>query len=213
VCLGGAVFEWSDEWWKAQATFGGQVGRHDNLGFYTSWNPLGHPDAVANEEWFGQVSTDRHPRQSYFHLQEDFATVSVPPDLDGDGLPDAWEYAIVDADAGDSIRTLGDVHPNDDFDHDGATNDEESVAGTDPTDPASVLRLSVRRLPATGDTILRWPAVPGRDYEVHSCGDLVGASWTVLPPTYVIRGSEAECVDSRTQAAGPLFYRVLVRGR
>ena len=213
VCLGGTVFEWSDEWWKGQAAFGAQVGRHDNQGFYTSWNPLGHPDSVANEEWFGQVSVDRHPRQSFFHFQEDVAAVTLPSDLDGDGLPDAWEYTIVDANASDSIQGISDVRPNDDFDRDGATNLEEYVAGADPTDPGSVLQLSVGRLPATGDVIIRWPVVPGRDYEVHSCDDLAGARWTVLPPSYVISGSEAEFVDSAAPPAGPRFYRLLVRAR
>jgi hypothetical protein len=78
VCLGGTVFEWNDEWWKAQAAWGGAVGRHDNLGFYLSWNPMGHPDTVANEEWFGQVSIDRNPRLSYAYFQEDFAAVPDP---------------------------------------------------------------------------------------------------------------------------------------
>jgi hypothetical protein len=78
VCLGGSVFEWNDEWWKAQAAWGGEVGRQDNLGFYLSWNPMGHPDTVANEEWFGQVSIDRNPRLSYAYFQKDFAALPDP---------------------------------------------------------------------------------------------------------------------------------------
>jgi hypothetical protein len=210
VCLGGIVFQWNDEWWKAQAAFGGQVGRHDNLGFYLSWNPQGHPDAVANEEWFGQVSVDRHPRTSYFHFQEDFAAVIVPPDSDGDGLPDAWEYDLVNADVLDPIRVINDVHPSDDFDRDGATNLEENVAGTDPTNPDSMLKLAVTPRPATGDLIVSWPVAPAREYELQSCDELAAGNWTALPPSHVISGGVAEFVDSRAPAPGQRFYRLVV---
>lgn len=81
VCVGGTVFEWCDEWWKAQGAFGGQVGRHDTLGFYAYWNPESHPDSVANEEWWGLVSVDRQPRANYRFFQEDFA--AVPASIQG----------------------------------------------------------------------------------------------------------------------------------
>lgn len=211
VCLGGTVFEWCDEWWKAQAAFGGQVGRHDNLGFYTSWNPQGHPDSVANEEWFGQVSADRFPRQSYFNFQEDFAAVVLPPDLDGDGLPDSWEYALVDANSSDLLRDIRDVRPEDDFDHDGATNLEEYLAGTDPTDPASVLRLTASRSPATGQVTVRWTVAVAKAYELYYTDALSSTAWTLLPGNYVINGSEAEFVDATASTGGQRFYRLLVR--
>lgn len=58
-------------------------------------------------------------------------------DGDGDGLADAFEQAIIDADLGDAINTIEDVLPGDDFDNDGSTNQQESANNTDPTDDDS----------------------------------------------------------------------------
>ena len=59
------------------------------------------------------------------------------PDTDSDGLDDNWEQQIINGDPNDSITTIAQVLPGDDFDGDGFTNYEEFVAspGTDPTDP------------------------------------------------------------------------------
>ena len=40
-------------------------------------------------------------------------------DSDGDGLPDAWEQALIDNDRSGRLRTLADVKPGDDLDGDG----------------------------------------------------------------------------------------------
>jgi hypothetical protein len=53
-------------------------------------------------------------------------------DNEGDGLPDAWERQIVDADPNDQIRSIEDVKPDDDFDGDGATNSQEFKNGSNP---------------------------------------------------------------------------------
>jgi len=60
VCVGGTVFEFSDEWWKA-----GDQNSHDYGGYPTG----AHPDGYSNEEWWG--------------------VIAVTPDIDGDGL-DEW---------------------------------------------------------------------------------------------------------------------------
>jgi hypothetical protein len=79
-CLGGFVFEWMDEWWKAGMDSGLTV--HDTAG---TWSNGGYTfDAVPgrnnmNEEWFGilGLSTDtkdgiprRLPRSAYFLLKD-----------------------------------------------------------------------------------------------------------------------------------------------
>ncbi len=59
-------------------------------------------------------------------------SISVSEDADNDGLPDSYEQQIIDADLNDSIRTVQDVKPADDFDGDGKTNLQEFQAGTFP---------------------------------------------------------------------------------
>ena len=58
-------------------------------------------------------------------------------DLDSDGLPDAFEQILIDADPTDGLETIEDVLPGDDFDSDGSDNLEEFTRSTLPTNPDS----------------------------------------------------------------------------
>lgn len=53
-------------------------------------------------------------------------------DTDGDGLPDTWEYMILEASQG-AFANISQIMPEDDFDGDGVKNLAEFIAGTDPT--------------------------------------------------------------------------------
>lgn len=95
VCLGGLVFEFNDELWK--------VGNHHaGLGDINSSNhsyddyetggflmPGSHPDPVANEEYFGIVSADRHPKILFGNLQSYYlllgALLNTSPQIDSIG--------------------------------------------------------------------------------------------------------------------------------
>ena len=63
--------------------------------------------------------------------------ITPPADEDGDGLPDAYEQTIIDADPADDVDGLDDVSDTSDFDNDGSSDAAEYAAETDPLDSDS----------------------------------------------------------------------------
>jgi hypothetical protein len=92
-------------------------------------------------------------------------------DSDADGLPDWWELAhgtnwkVPDANA--------------DPDHDGFTNLQEFIAGTDPQDPQSRLKLDVS-IVTPGTVTLGFFAGSNRTYTVQFADSWAGQGWSTL---------------------------------
>jgi hypothetical protein len=91
-------------------------------------------------------------------------------DADGDGLPDAWELA--------KFASLTNAWTGGDADADGLRDDAEWLAGTNPNDASSTLRIqSLQRI--TNWTHISWTTQPEGLYRVSRASNPTGA-WTVI---------------------------------
>jgi hypothetical protein len=132
------------------------------------------------------------------------ASVLVPVDADGNGINDDWEVQY--------FGHIG-VNPNADPDGDGFSNLQEFLAGTDPTNSASVFRIT--SIVSTGDDVLiDWMTGIGRtnalqasagtvdgSYNTNDFADIFTVTNTTGPLTNYLDVGAATNIPSR-------FYRV-----
>ena len=119
----------------------------------------------------------------------------------GDGMDDDWEIAY--------FRTA-EQPPDGDFDHDGSTNLDEFLAGTDPSDAESVLAITAWQIKADGFVYLSWDATALSLYEVQY-NDLLENDCDWLPFTRVdVTPSGTVSIGLPTDDSGRRFYRVTV---
>jgi hypothetical protein len=118
-------------------------------------------------------------------------------DANYDGLPDDWEATYF---GGDSSKWPS---PQADSDGDGMSNLQEFLAGTDPTNPESVLRTTVVSTPQGWR--LNWNTQPGSVYQVQSSTDL--AAWANLGGPRFAPGSVDSIPVTEVDSAG--YFRVV----
>ncbi|HXJ57731.1 MAG TPA: lamin tail domain-containing protein [Verrucomicrobiae bacterium] len=131
------------------------------------------------------------------------APLTVLIDSDHDGLPDEWEALYFGA------PNVAD--PDADSDGDSQSNRAEYIAGTDPTDPSSYLKVDEARPDVASNLWVRieFQAVSNRTYTVQSSDKVPGGSWSKvsdLPATTTNR--PVVIYDSRPATNATRFYRL-----
>jgi hypothetical protein len=118
-------------------------------------------------------------------------------DTNNNGMSDAWERAYFGS--ASAMRT-----EFTDSDGDGVTDLGEFMAGTNPTNAASVLHFLVPVVQNTGAVRFDWPSVPGRSYRITSSADLNG--WSSSSDWMRANGAVMSFTTNVMQ--GTRFYRV-----
>jgi Tol biopolymer transport system component len=149
---------------------------------------------------FQSFASDLVPRD-YNDRRDVFVLRLGGADTDGDGMDDDWEIAYFGTLARDGSG---------DFDGDGQTDRQEFLAGTDPTNNGSILRVITLGLAGGGGIRVIWTATPGKSYQVQFKENVEDPLWNSLPGKVVANGTTASEMDDSTGPASHRFYRAVL---
>jgi len=121
-------------------------------------------------------------------------------DTDGNGLPDWWEQQF--------FGQLTSTDPNADPDHDGASNLAEFLAGTDPTNFNSALRLTALPAAGTNGVVLEWRGVAGRYYRLLGATNLLNGFDSVIRTNLAATPPLNTVTDAVPASASARLYRL-----
>jgi len=127
------------------------------------------------------------------------AVLTVLTDNDGDHAPDVWE----------SANGFDPMNPNDaglDTDGDSMTNLEEYLAGTDPNDPQSYLKVDT--ISRSGNAVLTFMARSNRTYSVQYNAELSELGWSNMVNVFYRPSNRVETVIDPSPATGRVYRLV-----
>ena len=126
-----------------------------------------------------------------------FASVVTLADTDGDGIPDAWEQQF-------ALNPNSAADRNSDKDGDGSSNWSEFIAGTDPSDTNSFLRIVLK---VAGTPSVEFAAVSNRTYTVQYANAL-GWPWQRLANVLARTNNRVEAIPDPAWTTNR-FYRLV----
>ena len=135
-----------------------------------------------------------------------YTAVNRYQDSVGDGIPDWWRAQYF---GGTGTTTNSISCASADPDHDGMNNYQEYLAGTNPTNTASVFKIQSLTNSAAGFTI-NFQSAWGRNYTLYSATNLAAGTWAAVPSQATILGDGGvdALTDSTTATNTQRFYRI-----
>lgn len=98
--------------------------------------------------------------------------------------------------------TLAIFNQDVDSDHDGMSDAIELIAGTDPNDGNSSLKITAVQAEPDGRLTLGWASVPGVTYRIMTRATLTDANWSPASPAIMATGNTINWTISPTNSAG-----------
>ncbi len=138
-----------------------------------------------------------------------YSVQSLTGDSVGDGIPDVWRAQYFPNQPTNNVNgtaTNAMSCAACDPDGDGMSNMQEYLAGTDPTNPASVFRVTTVQ-PNGNDYLVSFTSVIGKVYDVESCTNLAGGVWSVVTNNLPGNNSLIQITDPGAASAPQRFYR------
>jgi hypothetical protein len=136
-------------------------------------------------------------------LTLDPVSLTVIADTDRDGLPDEWETA----------HALGLNDPSDaqlDPDHDGQTNQQEYLAGTDPHSPASLLKVErVFLISQATAAVVQFNALSNKTYSVQARSSLITGTWSKVADLVALPTNRTVSLTNALEGADARYYRLV----
>ena len=124
-------------------------------------------------------------------------------DVNNNGLPDWWEIQY--------FNNLFTASPDADSDGDGMSDRTEYLAGTDPTDPHSLLKLTAAASPEDNGVKLTWTSAPGKMYTLLSRESLETGAWQKLSEDLLATPPTNTYIDYATGDQPSGYYRIQVQ--
>jgi hypothetical protein len=164
------------------------------------------PAASSNELALLNVTTNDEGGYDVVVMNSSGSVTSVVAtltlDTDSDGMPDVWEFSH-------GLNPLDPADATGDLDDDQSSNRDEYIAGTDPVDALSYLRIDGDPAPEGGAAVLHFIAVSNRVYSVQ-CSPTVSGTWVGI--TNILSAPTNRTIWVTNAPAGPVerYYRLVI---